>query len=101
MTKKEFLRCLWCKMVVLLKHGDRTRGQEEPCKGWLIIYPGVRRGMRIVGSFLEEHHTNPIVEGWGRRVQNVSLCFVLASLLHPIRTTKKTQRCIAKMPIDK
>ena len=29
MTKKEFLRQLWCKMVVLLKHGDRTCGQEE------------------------------------------------------------------------
>ena len=29
MTNKEFLRRLCCKMVVLLKHGDKTRGQEE------------------------------------------------------------------------
>ena len=32
-------------MVILLKHRDRTRGQEEQlfraCEGWLIIYPGV------------------------------------------------------------
>ena len=28
-TKKEFLRHLWCKVVVLLKHRDRIRGQEE------------------------------------------------------------------------
>ena len=29
MAKKEFLRHLWCKKVILLKHGDRTRGQKE------------------------------------------------------------------------
>ena len=29
MAKKEFLRLLSCKMVVLLKHGDRTHGQKE------------------------------------------------------------------------
>ena len=28
-VKKEFLRCLRCKNVVLLKHRDRTHGQEE------------------------------------------------------------------------
>ena len=54
MTKKEFLRHLWCKMVVLLKHRDRTHGQEEllprACEGWLIIYLGVGRGLRIVYS---------------------------------------------------
>ena len=27
--KKEFLRRLWCKQVVLLTHRDRTRGQKE------------------------------------------------------------------------
>ena len=27
-AKKEFLRFLWCKKVVLLKHGDRTCGQK-------------------------------------------------------------------------
>ena len=50
-TKKEFLRRLWCKMVVLLKHGDNTSGQEEllplACEGWLIIYLRVGRGLRI------------------------------------------------------
>ena len=54
MTKKEFLRRLWCKMVVLLKHGDRIHGQEEllpwACEGWLIIYLGVGRGLRIAYS---------------------------------------------------
>ena len=29
-AKKEFLRFLWCKKVVLLKHGDRTVRQKEP-----------------------------------------------------------------------
>ena len=50
MTKKEFLRHLWCKMVVLLTHRDRTHGQEEllprACEGWLIV----ERGLRIVYS---------------------------------------------------
>ena len=51
MTKKGFLRRLWCKMVVLLKCGDQTRGQEEwlprACEGWLIVYLGVGRDLRI------------------------------------------------------
>ena len=54
MTKKEFLRCLWCKMVVLLKHEDGTPGQEELLpqarEGWLIIYLGVGKGLRIANS---------------------------------------------------
>lgn len=29
MAKKEFLRDLWCKKVVFLKHGDRAQDQEE------------------------------------------------------------------------
>ena len=41
-------------MVVLLKHRDRTLGQEEllswACEGWLIIYLGVGRGLRITYS---------------------------------------------------
>ena len=41
-------------MMVLLKHGDRTRGQEELLplarEGWLIIYLGVGRSLRIVYS---------------------------------------------------
>lgn len=41
-TKKEFSRCLWCRMVVLLKHWDRTHGHKEllywVCEGWLSIY---------------------------------------------------------------
>ena len=48
MTKKEFLRCLWCKIGGLLKCGDRTRGQKEllhrGCEGWLIIYYRVGGG---------------------------------------------------------
>ena len=42
MAKKEFLRCLWGKKVILLKLGDRTRGHKEvlhrDCMEWLIIY---------------------------------------------------------------
>ena len=41
-------------MEVLLKHRDRTHGQEEllprACEGWLITYLGVGRGLRIVYS---------------------------------------------------
>ena len=41
-------------MVVLLKPRDRTRGQEEllprAWEGWLIIYLGVGRGLRIAHS---------------------------------------------------
>ena len=48
MTKKEFSRHLWCKMVVLVKLGDRTHGQEEllhqGCEGWLVIYPRTGEG---------------------------------------------------------
>ena len=47
MAKKDFLRCLWFKNVVLLKHGDGTHGQEElhwGCEETLIIYLGVGRG---------------------------------------------------------
>ena len=38
-------------MVILLKHRNRTHGQEEllpqACDGWLIIYLGVGRGLGI------------------------------------------------------
>ena len=40
-NEKEFLRCLWCKKVVLLKHGDRPCGQKElhwDQEEWPIIY---------------------------------------------------------------
>ena len=40
MTKKEFLRRLWCKIGGLLKQGDRTGGQKERLPQ-LIIYHGV------------------------------------------------------------
>ena len=44
MAKREFLRHLWCKKVVLLKQ-DRTGGQTEVLhwgyEGWLLIYLGV------------------------------------------------------------
>ena len=53
MTKKEFLRHLWGKMVLLLKPRDRTRGQEEQlpqaCEGGEYI-PGSERGLRIASS---------------------------------------------------
>ena len=43
--RERVLRRLWCKMVVLLKHGDKTRGQEVmlswACEGWLTVYLGV------------------------------------------------------------
>ena len=61
MTRKEFLRCLWCKMVVLLKPGDRTCGQEEllpwACEGWLIIYIWefeVRKGFSYAEEDLQD-----------------------------------------------
>ena len=51
MAKKEFLRHLWCKKVVLLKHGDRTGGQKEVHWGreeWPIIDFQVGRELGIV-----------------------------------------------------
>ena len=50
MAKKEFLRRLWCKKVVFLKHGDRTCGQKELHWGLEecpIIYFPVGRGLGI------------------------------------------------------
>ena len=51
MVQKEFLRCLGSKKVVLLKHGDGTRGQKElywDCEEHtLIIYFEVVRGLEI------------------------------------------------------
>ena len=53
MIKKEFLRHLWCQMVILLKPGDRTPGQKEQlshvgrekgCEEWLFLYLGVGGG---------------------------------------------------------
>jgi len=59
MTKKEFLRRLWGKMVVLLKHGDRNHAQKEllhrGCEGWLIIYLGVGGG-KEKGGFQKNFH---------------------------------------------
>ena len=47
---QEFLRHLWCKTVVLLKHRDRMGGQKEllpqDTEGRLIIYLGVGGGMK-------------------------------------------------------
>ena len=46
--QETILEMSWCKMVVLLKHGDRTHGQEEllppTCEAWLIIPLEVERG---------------------------------------------------------
>ena len=50
-VKKKFLRCLWCKKVVLLKHGDGTCEQKELHWGheeWPIIFFQVGRGFGIV-----------------------------------------------------
>ena len=33
-VEKEFLRPLWCKTVVLLKHGERIRAQKEWHQCW-------------------------------------------------------------------
>ena len=47
-VKKESLRCLRYKTVVLLKHRHRTRGQKEQhwvCEEWLIIYLQVGSGV--------------------------------------------------------
>ena len=46
-------RCLWCKKMILLNHGDRTRGQKElhwGCEVWLIIYHGLEGG-KVKGKF--------------------------------------------------
>ena len=51
MAQKEFLRCLWCKKVVLLKSRDRTLGQTElrlDHEEWPIIYFQVGRGLGLV-----------------------------------------------------
>ena len=32
-AKKEFLRHLWCKKLVLLKHRDRPKGRKSCCTG--------------------------------------------------------------------
>ena len=54
-AEKEFLRCLWCKMVVVLKHRGRTRGQKDllpwDCEEWLIIYLGVGLGKEVSKEF--------------------------------------------------
>ena len=46
--QERILNRSWYKMVVLLKHGDSTRGQKEllpwGCEGWLIIYLGAGGG---------------------------------------------------------
>ena len=50
MAKKEFLRCLWCKKVVLLKYRNKTHGQKVLHCGheeWLIIYLQVGRVLGI------------------------------------------------------
>lgn len=51
MAKKEFLRYLWWEKVVLLKHRNRTPGQEKlpwVCEVWLIIHLGAGE-VRIKG----------------------------------------------------
>lgn len=48
--KKEFLRHLGYKKVVLLSHGDTTRGQKElhwACDQWLMIDFQVGRGLSL------------------------------------------------------
>ena len=53
MAKEEFSTCLWCKNVVLLKHGERTPGQKElhwSREEWPTIYFQVGRGLGICKS---------------------------------------------------
>lgn len=50
MAQKEFLRHLWYQKVVLLKPGDRARGQKELPRGqkdWPMIDFHVGRGLGI------------------------------------------------------
>ena len=57
-AKKGFLRDLWCKTVILLKHRDKTRGQEEPPRDHeerLIIYLVVGGG-KVKGKFPKDFH---------------------------------------------
>ena len=47
MPEKEFLKMSLVQKVILLKHGDRTRGQKELYWGpeeWLVVYYEVERG---------------------------------------------------------
>ena len=70
MVKEEYLRCLWCTKVILLKHRDRTHGQKgqlpQDCEGQLTIYSGVGGG-KDKGSFQKDFHmlkkTHRILEG--------------------------------------
>ena len=52
--RKNSGRCLWYKKVILLKHGDRTHGQEELYSSWLYTTLRVVMGnslytLRLVG----------------------------------------------------
>lgn len=59
-AKKEFLRCLGCKQVFLLRHGDRSYGQRglpRDCEEQLIIYYGIGGG-KARGSFRKDFHAD-------------------------------------------
>ena len=80
MAEKEFLRCLWYKMVVLLKHGDRTHGQEElfgDCEERLITYLGVGGG-RVEGNFYKDFHMLKTTHRILKAIVKLRLFFLLA-----------------------
>ena len=52
MTKKEFLRCLWCRMVVLLKRGTGAMGRKSCC-------PEPGRGEGFEDSVLSKEFWKP------------------------------------------
>ena len=57
-TKKEFLRRLWCEMVVYESTGTGPVGRKSccpSCEGWLIIYYGVGGG-KEKGRFQKDFH---------------------------------------------
>ena len=71
MAKKEFLRHLWYKKVILLKHGDRPCGQKKllywGCEGRLNIYLGEGE-IKTKGSVQKDFHmlkkTLKMLEAW-------------------------------------
>ena len=81
MTKKEFLRCLWHKLVILLKHCDWTCGQEllhQDCKEWLIIYTEELGEVREKGGFQKNFYMLKRTYQISEALSLSRLCFPLA-----------------------
>ena len=58
MAKEIFLRCVWCRTVILLKHRDRTPGQKE------------LNGGREEGPTIGAHYINRFVSSHGAECQS-------------------------------